>query len=154
MSPGRALTSPLWPWGVSNALCLSCIHTAPLGRLLAGFREPMVTRIGQRPPELDAGLEVTCSFSEHLSRTCHLANPVLAVGKMGSAGCWSWISRGKVWSGSAVWPCVGRFTSLSISASVQCPSIFQDLSYSLPIPVPSLGFPTSLMVLHPHGPKR
>ena len=119
MSPGRALTSPLWPWGVSNALCLSCIHTAPLGRLLAGFREPMVTRIGQRPPELDAGLEVTCSFSEHLSRTCHLANPVLAVGKMGSAGCWSWISRGKVWSGSAVWPCVGRFSSLSISASVQ-----------------------------------
>lgn len=75
--------------------------------------------IRQRPLELAAGLEVTCLFSERLSCTCHLANPVLAVGEMGSAGCWSWISRGKVWSGIAVWPCVGRFTSLSISASVQ-----------------------------------
>lgn len=81
---------------VSDALCLGIFTAAPLGRLLAGFKEPVVMSIRQRPLELAAGLEVTCSFSERLSCTCHLANPVLAVGEMGSAGCWSWISRGKV----------------------------------------------------------
>ena len=43
--------------------------------------------IGWRPPELGAGLEVTLtpSFNENLSCSYRLANPVLAMGKMGSA---------------------------------------------------------------------
>ena len=100
--PRASLDQPMLAVGVSDALYLGYIHAAPLGRLSAGVREPAVMRIGQRPPGLNAGLEVTCSSSERLSRTCHLANPVLAMGKMGFAGCWSWISRGKVWGGIAV----------------------------------------------------
>ena len=100
--PRASLDQPMLAVAVLDALYSGYIHTAPLGRLSAGVREPAVMRIGQRPPGLNAGLEVMCLSSEHLSHTCHLANPVLAVGKMGFAGCWSWISRGKVWGGIAV----------------------------------------------------
>lgn len=46
-----------------DALSLRNIHTFPLWKQSAGFREPLVVSIGWRPPELGAGLEVTLLHS-------------------------------------------------------------------------------------------
>lgn len=49
------------------------------------------------PPKLGARLDMalTLSFIENLAYASHLASPVLAVWKIGSAGCQGWISPGK-----------------------------------------------------------